>query len=469
VSEHVPPQNLDAERNVVGAILYAAGSGGREASAAVLAAIRERGLRPSDFFRASNALIYEAACELAARGEPPEALAICEHLLVRDQLDRVGGEMRLRELAALVPATKNAGHYAGLVVKAAERREESRVALALARAAENGGLTANPDVRERVAQLLRPPRSAGEERWLERASDLLAEPDPGPTPFLVERLIVEQAILAIVGSWKVAKTWVLLELAVAIVTGREAFGTYAVENPGPVILVLEESGREALHRRLDCLRRGYALKDSALAELHFSANQRVRLNDPRWQERLRLAAAKIEPRAIFFDPFVRVKGAEVNENEQREIGPVLDFIRDLRDEAKAGVGYASHTGHDGGHIRGSSDLEGYWESRLAVTKANKTADDDAPRIITAEHREAESGHQFRFALAFDVASRSLRLDAITSEGERLVEAYMREHRRGGEFPSKNEVAEHVDVRRSDALRLYDIVKDRLQTPPLEGL
>jgi RecA-family ATPase len=279
-------------------------------------------------------------------------------------------------------------------------------------------------------------------------------------------LIVEAAILALVGSWKVAKTWALLELSLAIVTGRGAFGAYSVERPGPVILVLEESGREALHRRLDCLRRGYAIEDAALAELHFSANQRVRLNDPRWQERLLGAAAKIEPRAIFFDPFVRVKGADVNENEQREVGPVLDFMRALRDESSAAVGYVNHTGHNGHHIRGSSDLEGYWESRLEVTKPkDATADHDEPRIVKAEHREAESGHQFRFALTFDANSRSLRLDAVTSELERLVEKHLREH----PTANKTEVYEAVGGRKSDVLRLYDVVKARLYEPPLEGL
>jgi AAA domain-containing protein/DnaB helicase-like protein len=464
MSEAVTPQNLLAEESVLGAIMLA-GVSGPEASAATIAAVRATGLDPADFYRASHALIYEAAIAVGERGDPAEVLAVESELRARRQLTAAGGRARVLELAAVVPAVGNAGHYARLVIEAAEQREEFQLGLALHTAAVNGGLPADEALRTRLAQLLRPRRSVDGGVWLERAADLLAEPDPGPTPFLVEELIVEQAILALVGSWKVAKTWALLELALAIVTGRDAFGAYAVERPGPVILVLEESGRQPLHRRLDCLRRGYGIEKAALAELHFSANQRVRLNDPRWQERLLAAAARIEPRAIFFDPFVRVKGAEVNENEQREVGPVLDFIRELRDESAATVGYVNHTGHNGGHIRGSSDLEGYWESRLEVTKEKDA--EDQPRIVTAEHREAESGHQFRFALAFDPNSRSLRLNAITSEAERLIEAYLREHPQA----TKNEVAraKEVDVRRADVLRLYEVVKARLSTPRLEGL
>jgi len=457
VSAPPAPQNLAAEESVLGAMMLA---GVEATSERIVAAVRATRLQAADFYRESHGLVYAAALEVAARGEPTDPLALERELRARRQLTRAGGARRLHELAASAIATANAAHYAGLILDAAERREELNVALELRTAAQNGGLPADDELRARVARLLAPRRSADRLSWLERASLLLAEPDPGPTPFLVDELIVEQSILALVGSWKVAKTWTLLELAVAIVTGRDAFDAYEVAEPGPVILVLEESGREALHRRLDCLRRGYALEANALADLHFSANQRVRLNDPAWQERLLAAGVELQPRAILFDPFVRLKGAEVNESDQREIGPVLDFVRDLRDEARAVVGYASHTGHEGGHQRGSSDLEGFWESRLALTKAT---DDAGVRIIKAEHREAESGHQFRFALDFDAASRSLRMRTIVSELERLVEDYLREHPQA----SKNEVAKNVEGRKADVLRLYDVVEERLTRPRLE--
>jgi AAA domain/DnaB-like helicase N terminal domain len=461
VSAPAPPQNIGAEEAVLSALMLA-GAEGRAKSTETVRAVGSLGLAADDFYRSGHGHIYSAALAAAAAGEPTTVLALERELRAAKKLTAAGGKKRLQEIATLAPATSNAAHFAGLVLEAAERREEVEVALALRAAAEDGGLPANAAVRGQLEQLLRPRRSAGALTWLEHASDLLAEPDPGPTPFLVEHLIVDQAILALVGSWEVAKTYALLELSIAIATGQKAFGAYTVAEPGPVMLVLEESGREALHRRLDMLRRGYGLPPETLAELHFSANRRVRLNDPRWQERLLAVGASVQPRAIFFDPFVRVKGAEVNENEQREVAPVLDFLRDLRDEVAAAVGYANHTGYQGTHQRGSSDLEGYWESRLALSK---DTNDERMRTVRVEHREAESGHQFHFALAFDSASRSLRLHVVASELERLVEAHMREHPEA----SKNEVAKDVDGRRADILRVYDVVKERLTMPRLEGM
>jgi excisionase family DNA binding protein len=122
--------------------------------------------------------------------------------------------------------------------------------------------------------------------WLVRASDLLAEPDSGPTPWLVDRLIVDRSLCACVGRWKVTKTWAMLEIAVAIVTGEPAFGELEIPATGPVVYVIEESGRDALWRRLDMLARGCGIDPGRLADLHLAPNERVKLDDQRWQDDL---------------------------------------------------------------------------------------------------------------------------------------------------------------------------------------
>jgi hypothetical protein len=279
--------------------------------------------------------------------------------------------------------------------------------------------------------------------WLERASDLLAEPDPGPTPFLVEDLIVEGAMAAVYGPAKAGKTWLVLELARAIVTGTPALETFAVPEAGPVIVVLEESGRAALYRRLDALRRGNAQNVEAFAGLHFAANRRVRLNDARWQEALLMAAAEIKPRAIFFDPLARLKGADVDENVQRELGPVLDFMRDLRDASGAAVPFVHHTGHEGKRMRGSSDLAAYWESAVTVGKS------ETGRTLQAEHREAEASETYTWLADWDPASKSVRLKTTAGDWRQRVAAYLADN----PDASANKVFEEVGGKRQLVLDL----------------
>lgn len=72
-------------------------------------------LRADDFYRPSHGFVFTAALALYAKGEPVDALTVVAELERRDDLDKAGGKQRVHELAALVPATANAAHYARLV------------------------------------------------------------------------------------------------------------------------------------------------------------------------------------------------------------------------------------------------------------------------------------------------------------------------------------------------------------------
>jgi len=108
----VPPQNLDAEESVLGAMMISPGA---------IGAVSEV-LDASDFYRESHAKIYRAALALYAKGEPVDAITLVDALEERGDLDDVGGRVRVHELAALVPASGNAGHYARIVREMATLR-----------------------------------------------------------------------------------------------------------------------------------------------------------------------------------------------------------------------------------------------------------------------------------------------------------------------------------------------------------
>jgi replicative DNA helicase len=79
-------------------------------------------LDASDFYRESHGTIYRAALGLYAKGEPVDAITLVDELDERGELERVGGRVRVHELAALVPATANAAHYAKIVREMATLR-----------------------------------------------------------------------------------------------------------------------------------------------------------------------------------------------------------------------------------------------------------------------------------------------------------------------------------------------------------
>src|SRR5437588_7604099 len=107
-----PPQNLEAEESVLGAMMLSPGA---------IGAVSEI-LDASDFYRESHAKIYRAALGLYAKGEPVDAITLVDELEERGEVEDVGGRVRLHELAALVPATANAAHYARIVREMATLR-----------------------------------------------------------------------------------------------------------------------------------------------------------------------------------------------------------------------------------------------------------------------------------------------------------------------------------------------------------
>ena len=111
-SAPVPPQNLEAEESVLGAMMISPGA---------IGAVSEI-VDASDFYRESHAKIYRAALALYATGEPVDAITLTDELEERAELEAVGGRVRLHELAALVPATANAAHYARIVHETATLR-----------------------------------------------------------------------------------------------------------------------------------------------------------------------------------------------------------------------------------------------------------------------------------------------------------------------------------------------------------
>src|SRR2546423_922284 len=152
---YVPPQNLDAEESVLGAMML---------SPTAIAVVSEV-LDASDFYRESHARIYRAAIALYQKGEPVDAITLCDELDERGELEDVGGQARIAELARLVPATSNAGHYARIVREMATLRGLVRAGQEIARLGfEREGMAAEElvDRAEQVVFDLSQERVAGE-------------------------------------------------------------------------------------------------------------------------------------------------------------------------------------------------------------------------------------------------------------------------------------------------------------------
>jgi replicative DNA helicase len=102
-----PPQNLEAEQSVLGAVLLS--------DTALPALIIDERLQPEDFYREGHGGIYRAMLDLHSLGEPVDALTLVEHLKRSGQLEAIGGRAAVDLLAGAVPAVGNVRQYARIV------------------------------------------------------------------------------------------------------------------------------------------------------------------------------------------------------------------------------------------------------------------------------------------------------------------------------------------------------------------
>ncbi len=112
MTERMPPQNIEAEQAVLGAILIK-----KEA----LTEVQEI-LQPDDFYREAHRIVYNAMEELFVNNEAVDLVTLTEQLRKRNQLDKIGGITFIASLANSIPTAANVVHHAKIVREKAELR-----------------------------------------------------------------------------------------------------------------------------------------------------------------------------------------------------------------------------------------------------------------------------------------------------------------------------------------------------------
>lgn len=112
IAGRIPPQNLDAEMSLLGAVLI---------DEETLADISEY-VTAKDFYDKRHGMIYGAMISLYEKHKPVDLLTLTEELKRKKELDEIGGSAYLTELTNYVPTAAHAAAYAELVSQKAIRR-----------------------------------------------------------------------------------------------------------------------------------------------------------------------------------------------------------------------------------------------------------------------------------------------------------------------------------------------------------
>jgi len=196
---------------------------------------------------------------------------------------------------------------------------------------DNGGTLEQLQQLAEQAPIFDPARDGGEqadesEAWFEDGPSFqryALEPSP---PMLVEGLLPGDGVALLHGDPRSFKTFVALDMALAVASGTPALTTLATGQPSPVLYISNEDGQQRTSERLAGLMRARSL--DRLPELLKLAVHRVTsLDDTEWKDRVCAMVTRHGIRLVILDPLRSLTSAV--DQGPRELQPFAEFFRRL--------------------------------------------------------------------------------------------------------------------------------------------
>lgn len=193
-------------------------------------------------------------------------------------------------------------------------------------------------------------------------SELLEKQFP-PKRWLVDKLVPLNGITVLHGLPTAGKTWLMLEIAIAVSQGKLLFNEFETEKTG-VLILDEESGDWLLQDRFKTLRASFGLPIHmrSMTGEEFSENYMRKISI--WcQENL--------VGVVMIDSLVRIHSGD--ENTAKDSAKIFKLIRMLTNEGLTVVllhhnTKASASGEYGSQMRGSGDIQASVDCQLSLTR-----------------------------------------------------------------------------------------------------
>ena len=204
--------------------------------------------------------------------------------------------------------------------------------------------------------------------------------------WLVSSLWSEEAVGIIGGEPKCGKSFLALDLAVAVAAGTPCLRRFVVPRAGRVLLYAAEDALHIVRRRLEgiCAAAGLRLAD---LDVQVITAPTLRLDLEADRRSLEETVAALQPRLLVLDPFVRLH--RIDENASGDVAPLLAYLRELQRRHALAVVVVHHAKKGAGRVRagqalrGSSEFHAWGDSNLYI---RRRGDDEF--TLTVEHRAA---------------------------------------------------------------------------------
>lgn len=241
--------------------------------------------------------------------------------------------------------------------------------------------------------------------------------EPNRQRWLIQGLWAETAVGCIGGTPKSGKTWLALEMAMAVASGTPCLGQFPVPKRGTVLMYAAEDPAQAMKHRAMELAKARGLDLDGLA-VGLITEPSLRLDVPGHRLRLSATVEQLKPRLLVLDPLVRLHRAD--ENSSSEISELLGYLRALQRAYDVAIAVVHHVrksgaGQPGQALRGSGDLHAWGDSNLYLLRRKRGLE------LHAEHRSHPSPEPFGIELVSNPTRLAIRDRAeVTDNLEQAV-------------------------------------------------
>lgn len=416
----LPPQNLDAEASLLGAVLI-------DTDAIVKIADT---INPEDFYDERHKHIYEAIQHLYERHSPIDVLTLSDQLKGSGFLDVVGGAVYLTELTNFVPTATHVEQYAEIVAQKAMRRRLIKASQGIVGLGYDEGRTLQELIEEAETELFKVSQQhvkqdiSSIETILSESFDRLDElhKDKGklrgvPTGFRdMDNILAglqKSDLFILAARPSMGKTAFALNLAHNV----------AVKSGEPVLIFSLEMSKEQLVDRMLSMESGvdaWALRTGNLTDADF--------------EKLGHAMGTLSEAPIYIDdsPGITVSDLRTKARREAHLRPLGLIIVDYLQLMSGG----SRFGGEGNRVQEISEisrgLKGIARELnvplIALSQLSRSVESRSPQIPQlADLRESGSIEQDADVVAF-----IYREEYYNPESERknLTDIFIKKHRNG---------------------------------------
>ena len=223
----------------------------------------------------------------------------------------------------------------------------------------------------------------------------LAQSQISEAAWLVEGLWSAQAVGIIGGEPKCGKSFLALDLAVAVASGTPCLRSFPTRQCGAVLLYAAEDAALIVRQRLQGIAHAASVDFESL-DVHVIIAPTLRLDRTEHQQALQATVASLQPKLLVLDPFVRLHA--IDENVAGEVAPILAYLRSLQRHHHTAVALVHHARKGAAHerggqaLRGSSELHAWGDSNLYLRRHGQSL------LLNIEHRAAPSTDRLQLAL-----------------------------------------------------------------------